>query len=258
MNTENRSKINQLIHQWPKNAIIVDSWLKLHGVSNDLKHAYFRSHWLAPFGHGAAIQDGANVDWRSGLYALQEQLKLPVHMAGKTALEEQGFGHFVRYQETKVWLFAAQKLKLPTWFSAYQWGPKIELVRSDFLPLDLGLTQKNMGEFSVTLSSPERAILEVLYLVPGKQGFEEALLLFEGLTTLRPKLLQELLTNCQSIKVKRLFFFMADQQKHPWFKRLDVSKIDLGHGKRSIVIGGILNKKYGITVPSGLSEQNGF
>lgn len=254
MNTEFSSKINQLIHQWPKNAVVVDSWLEQHGVSNDLKHAYFRSHWLAPLGRGAAIQHGSKVNWRSGLYALQEQSSLPVHAGGKTALEEQGFGHFVRYQETKVWLFAVQKLKLPSWFAGHQWGPEVELVRSNFLLPNLGLTKKEVGEFSFTLSSPERAILEVLYLVPNKQGFEEALLLFEGLTTLRPKLLQELLESCSSIKVKRLFLFMADRQQHSWFKRLDVSKIDLGHGKRSIVKGGALNKKYGITIPSGLGE----
>ena len=254
MNTEFSSKINKLVHFWPKNAVLVDSWLKKQGVNNDLKHAYFRSHWLTPLGHGAAIQHGATVDLHGGLYALQEQLKLSAHAGGKTALEEQGFGHFVRYQETEVWLFAAQKAHLPSWFMKHNWGPKIELVRSDFLPPKVGLITKELGEFSFTLSSPERAILEILYLVPDKQGIEEALLLFEGLTTLRPKLLQELLTNCQSIKVKRLFLFMADRQQHPWVKRLDVSKTDLGHGKRSIVKGGMLNKKYGITVPYGLGE----
>lgn len=254
MNTESGSKINQLTQRWPKNAVVVDSWLERQGVSNDLKHAYFRSHWLAPLGGGAAIQYGSKVDWRGGLYALQEQLGLSVHAGGKTALEEQGFGHFVRYQETKVWLFAPQKLKLPSWFTGHQWGHVVELMRSNFLPPNLGLIEKEVGEFSITLSSPERAMLEVLYLVPDKQGFEEALLLFEGLTTLRPKLLQKLLESCASIKVKRLFLFIADRQQQPWFKRLDISKIDLGHGKRSIVKGGALNKKYGITVPSGLGE----
>lgn len=254
MDTDFKSKINRLLHRWPKNTVAVDLWLEQQGISNDLKHAYLRSKWLEPLERGAAIQYGSKVDWRGGLFALQEQLSLPIHAGGKTALEELGLGHFVRYQETMVWLFAAQRTHLPSWFRLHSWGPEIVVVRSDFLPPEIGLARKEAGEFSFALSSPERAVLEVLYLIPDRQRFDEALLLFEGLTTLRPKLLQKLLVSCTSIKVKRLFLFMADKQQHSWFKRLDLSQINLGRGKRSIIKGGRLDQKYGITVPPGLGD----
>ena len=249
MNTESSSKINQLFHKWPKGTVAVDSWLEEQGVSVDLKWSYVRSKWLSPLGHGAAIWHQDKVTWHGGLYALQQQLHVPIHLGGKSALEELGLGHFVRYQKIKIFLFASQKTQLPRWFTSFKWEADVQTICSNFLPTELGLTKKKFGEFEIQLSSPERAILEVLYLVPSKQSVEESSLLFEGLTTLRPSLLQELLVKCGSVKVKRLFLFLAERQQHSWFKRLDLSQINLGKGNRSLVKGGVLNRKYGITIP---------
>jgi tRNA-binding EMAP/Myf-like protein len=57
-----------------------------------------------------------------------------------------------------------------------------------------------------------------------------------------------LLENCNSIKVKRLFLFLAESYQHPWLKKINRAKIDLGQGKRVIVKGGKLDSKYQITV----------
>jgi hypothetical protein len=75
-------------------------------------------------------------------------------------------------------------------------------------------------------------------------------MMFEGATTLRPSLVMTLLSGCKNVKVKRLFLWFADRQQHQWFKRLKVSAIDLGSGKRAIAKGGKLDKKYLITVPA--------
>lgn len=96
--------------------------------------------------------------------------------------------------------------------------------------------------------------MEVLYLVPKEQSFDEALLLMDGLTLLRPRLVQTLLEQCRSIKVKRLFMVLAETCSHSWLKKLDLSKVDLGKGKRMIVKGGRLDSKYGITVPDTQSD----
>ena len=97
--------------------------------------------------------------------------------------------------------------------------------------------------------SPERAAMEVLYLVPQKISFEESLLIIESLVTLRPEVVQKLLEMCRFVKVKRLFMYMAEKHRHPWVEKLDLLPIDLGKGKRRIVSGGELNPKYNITVP---------
>ena len=76
----------------------------------------------------------------------------------------------------------------------------------------------------------------------------------EMLTTLRPKLLQQLLESCTSIKVKRLFLYMAEKAGHSWFKVVDVSTISLGSGQRVLANGGKYISKYNITIPHELAE----
>ena len=76
--------------------------------------------------------------------------------------------------------------------------------------------------------------------------------LAEGLVSLSPNRLTKLLTDCKSIKVKRLFFFFADRHKPTWRKRLDPKEFDLGTGDRMLVRGGKLDPVYRITVPGDL------
>ena len=120
---------------------------------------------------------------------------------------------------------------------------------SSFNAMDAGLTQKDLRSYAVTISTPERAIMEVMYGLPRDASFEEVALLMEGLTTLRPRMLQVLLEQCHSVKVKRLFMYLAEDCNHAWVKKLDVSKVDFGKGKRMLVKGGRFNAKYSITVP---------
>lgn len=125
------------------------------------------------------------------------------------------------------------------------------MLKSEFLSQETGLKEFDTGNFAITISSPERAILETLYQVPREQDFQEAYYLIEALVDIRPKLMQTLLEECKSIKVKRLFLFLAQQAKLPVLKKLDLKKIDLGSGKRVIVKDGKLDSDYGITYPKG-------
>lgn len=65
----------------------------------------------------------------------------------------------------------------------------------------------------------------------------------------RPQTVQELLEQCTSVKVKRLFLYLAEKAGHEWAKYLDLSKVDLGKGKRALVKGGEYVTKYQMTVP---------
>jgi hypothetical protein len=186
-----------------------------------------------------------------GVYALQSELSLPVHVGGKTALELQGYAHFVPANNLPVvHLYGRAGRPLPTWFRRHQWESRIRfhLVRLFPSKPDLGLTTKVYEQISTRLSTPERAAFELLDLVPKDQSFAEARQLMAGLTTLRPELVQELLEACRSVKTKRLFLFLAEEAGHAWAKELNTLKLDLGRGKRSIVKGGRLNSKYEITV----------
>ncbi len=82
-----------------------------------------------------------------------------------------------------------------------------------------------LAAYAITASVPERAMMEALYLVPVKESFEEAGLLMEDLTTVRPRLVQSLLEQCRLVRVTRLFMFLAEACNHAWVKKLDPSKM---------------------------------
>ena len=189
------------------------------------------------------------------MYALQKQLQLTIHPGGRTALSLLGKAHYLQLGTSKVALFGASGEKLPTWFKKHDWNVKPDYYETSFLSPDLGLTEVDIKSFSIKVSGAARAIMECLYLAPLKQELMESFELMEGLNNLPPKQVQTLLEDCQSVKVKRLFLYMAEKADHSWFKQLDLSKVDLGKGKRSIVKNGVLIDKYGITVPKELEEH---
>ncbi|MFA4874263.1 MAG: type IV toxin-antitoxin system AbiEi family antitoxin domain-containing protein, partial [bacterium] len=165
-----------------------------------------------------------------------------------------GYAHFLPLgKRPQVFLFGSRLTKLPSWFQKHDWGASIEYLMTNLFPekLESGLTTHDLGSYSISVSAPERAIMELLHIVPQRQSFEEARLLMEGLTTLRSQLVQELLELCRSVKVKRLFLFLAEECHHSWMKQLKTTKINLGKGKRFIIQNGRLDPIYNITVPKG-------
>jgi hypothetical protein len=98
-------------------------------------------------------------------------------------------------------------------------------------------------------SSPERAILEALDELPDDESFHALDVTFESLTTLKPRKLTALLTECRSVKVKRLFYVFADRHAHAWRKHVQPDAFNLGKGDRALVQGGKLHPRYRITVP---------
>ena len=121
------------------------------------------------------------------------------------------------------------------------------------LPPASGLVNFEEKNFPIRIASPERAILECLFLAPDKFDLVECYQIMEGLTNLRPILMQELLESCTSVKVKRLFLYMAEKAGHQWLSFIEQSKISLGKGDRSIVKGGVYVSKYRVSLPKELA-----
>ena len=246
---ESQSKLNVLISNWFKGTVLTGSILKKKGYSKQLLDKYKSNRWIAQVGKGAYKLFSDNIDWLGGLYGIQSS-GYKVHAGGKTALELQGYAHYLAYKLPRSFLFGPPGLRLPKWFTNYNWDLEIVYKTTSLFQNknDFGLTDYKHKDFTVRVSSPERAALEMMYHIPNKQGFDEALRIMENLTTLRPKLLQELLMSCSSIKVKRLFLYLAEKISLPWVKEIQTNRIDLGSGKRVIIKNGVLNKKYQITV----------
>lgn len=253
MSLENGSKLNRLIADWPVGAIYVTSWLKNAGISNQLLNRYKKSNWLSAIAPGALKRFQDEVTYQGGVFAMQKQLNSSIHIGAKNALELQGKAHYLQLGNATATLFGGSEEKLPGWFNKADWKVMTNYYSTSFLPPALGLVDFELKTFSVKISSPARAIMECLYLTPKKQDLMECYELLEGLTNLRPQQVQMLLEACTSVKVKRLFLFLAEKARHSWFEYLDISKVDLGKGKRSIVPNGVLISKYQITVPKELA-----
>lgn len=259
MSTKNSSKINQLLQTQPHGTIMLSSWLNELGYSSNLQKRYKESNWLESIGPGAMKRTGDEVRIEGAIFALQMQLNLTVHIGAKSALALHGKTQYLEFDRKKMVLFGKSNEKLPNWFSSYQWGQEFEYHQSNFLPGELGLIKFDFGNFSIKISTPTRALLECLYLAPKEINLVECYELMESLNNLSPVTVQSILEQCKSIKVNRLFLYMAEKAGHSWFKYLKYDMINMGKGKRSIVSNGIYIPKYGITVPKELlSHESGI
>ncbi|WP_268895896.1 type IV toxin-antitoxin system AbiEi family antitoxin domain-containing protein [Vreelandella azerica] len=151
-----------------------------------------------------------------------------------------------------VWVYGKD---IPSWLARLPLNAPLE-TRTTHLFSDpaLGLTQDDAAstlpwDWQLRMSSPERAILEVMDELPDHESFHNLDMVFESLTTLRPRILTALLHSCRKIKVTRLFFVFADHHNHQWRKRLDPQEFNLGSGDRALVKGGRIHPRYRIMVP---------
>lgn len=252
--SHNGVKINQRLLTAPAGAVLTLAWLKAQGISGKLANYYVTSGWLYRLGDGAYTLRSDAPDWLGAVFGLQQKAG-SFHPGGRTALELVSLAHFLPLGErAPLYLFCRTGVRLPEWFKNLPWAERVRQVGTNFLPADLGLRDHPVGGHAVRISDPERAVLEFLFhLDVDEAGYEHARLLFEGLGTLRPALLQTLLEKCTSVKVKRLFLHLAELQQHPWLQELDQSRISLGRGKRVLVAGGRLDPKFLITVPTAVT-----
>ena len=256
MSTKNASKINQLLSTQPLGTVMQSFWLNEQGYSYDLQKRYKESLWLESVGNGAMKRSNDVLTYEGGIFALQKQSGSTLHPGGKTAMNLLGLSHYLEFAPKSVVVFGDEKDNIPLWFKHYNWGTKVNNYKSSFLPAELGLIEKELKYFSIKISNAPRALMECLYLVPEEQDLMECFHFMESMNNIRPTQVQSLLENCNSIKVKRLFLYLAEKVNHNWFSRIDTSKIDLGSGKRSVVKNGVYNSKYQITVPKELEQHD--
>jgi len=254
------SKVNQLLKLWPPGTVAASPWLLNQGVSRQLARRYTASGWIQPLGRGAFIRAGEPpLEWFGALYALQAQLKLTVHPAAGTALSLLGLGHNLPFGDNAVvTLFGNRPERLPSWFTRHDWTVRIECHTPQLFAASApeSLTDITRNGFSIRVSAPERAILELLHLTTTNDAVNAAIDVMSGLSTLRPQVVQGLLEACRSVKVKRLFLWAAESAGHDWFSRLAPERIELGKGKRSVYSGGRFDAKYRITVPKQEEAHN--
>ena len=246
-------KLNEMLKAWPSGTVAVQPWLAGRHIVRQLSNKYVTGGWVERIGSGAYIRAGDRVAWQGGVYALQQQLDLPVHVGGITALELLGRSHFIQFGNNRsLYLYTHGKFpdrRLPKWLIQHFNTTTFTYVPTELFSNQLGLESLDCGTFNITGSSSERALLEVLALVAKKLSFEHAYLLMEGQDTLRVELLQALLYDCRSYLLKRLFLYLAKKCQLPWLERLNLTTIALGAGKRKIGNGEHYDPELKLLVP---------
>jgi hypothetical protein len=187
---------------------------------------------------------------------LQNQLGISVHLAGLTSLTYQGRSHYLQLTSQAIWLCVEDKASLPKWFKEF---PNVEWFVLSNQKLNLHdekyLTEVEIKGEQLRASVPELAAYEIVNAVPGTLSFEHAAELFQGLVSLSPRKIEVLLQSSRAVKTNRLYLFLGDHYAHAWVKRIEKADIDLGAGKRQIVSGGKLDRKYQITVPESFVSK---
>ena len=255
MSTFIPSKINQLLRkQLPSGALFFSSWMKENGISYELQRRYRDSEWLTPIGSGVMVRAGENPTIFSALSSLNKQTGKQFYFGGLTALELAGYAHYVPMGRPVVYVGYPKGEWLPDWLRKHDWGMDLLCVTSEYFNSNIGITIMMQGPFEIMVSAPERAFLECLNHVPKQYNLIDLYYIMEQLTSLRPVVLQELLEHNKSVKIKRLFLYMADKAGHLWFNELDLKKVDIGRGKREIVPKGVYDKKFKIVIPEELKS----
>lgn len=266
----------------PESLPVTRQWLARQDADFD-RHAVdnlVKSGQLVPLAQGVYMRPGTTPTWEGLVCFLQNVLRTDLIVGGMTALELRGLGHYVVMSNKKI-VHLYGKDQLPKWVNHVLPGVKFvrHVALAPFDTLDLGASglvndeydtglkklysgdalselrqapeQKNAWPF--TRSSLERAYLEILMDVPDAVSFEYADQLMQGLTTLSPRRLENLLRKAQNVKVRRLFYWFAERHQYAWSKKLPapstLDNLGIGEGNRVLVKGGKLDTKYKITVP---------
>ena len=257
------------------------AWLQAQGISRTSIHDYVRRGWLervAPrvYRRGSDPVRAGTVRWDMAIISAQRTGSTAFHVGGQSAIELHGVGHFGRADGDRLIHLYGPADAVPSWLAGLQTDASLVVHTRNPLPADLGIEWRRMDlgttrlgaavrspdageawDHFLRVASPERAAIEMLDAVPKQLSFEHADAIFENLATLHPKLVTALLSECTSVRAKRLFLFFADRHDHPWTRHIDRSDIDLGAGKRQLWPGGRLDARYQITVPPGMASKAG-
>lgn len=267
-----KSKLNSLQKLLPEGLLAPTYWLEAHGYSRSLLAGYVKRGWLESPARGVYRRPGPPLKWQHVVCSLAKMSGGSVHVGGLTALELRGYAHFLKPRglaRVELYLDA----KPPGWLAKLGLAERFAAHRNTLFafpvtamheppPPAYALRQEMNGvaaepwgawDDPLPVALPERAVLEFLDEVPGKQSLEHAALLMQGLGDLGSRRVLELLGACRSVKVKRLFLALAARQQFQWVKPVlaaaDRGEVALGRGKRSLAKGGKFDPKYRITVP---------
>jgi hypothetical protein len=231
-----RFSFKEALVQLPRGAPLGVELLAAHGITAKRASALVRSGWLQRLGRGAYQLPGDTLNREACLAFLAQQLP-GGHVAAKTALAWHGVRHNLSYRETVVF-WGDQPARLPSWLDGVvPIRYRVAHIFDPDLPAGLGLAPLTGGHPELPVSSPERALLELLSETGSFESLEEVRQLVESTRNLRLPLLHQLLSHLSRIKVVRLAALLAGELALPWAELAQQHSRRLGGGRRWVAVG---------------------
>lgn len=243
-----RDKLKRLFTTIPAGEPFSSRRLATLGISADLAVSYVRSGWLLRLARGVFCRAGDEPDLGRSLVFLRENLA-GLHVGGRTALQWHGLlpagtgrasgaARVAGAAETAepaaqpLTLYGWGNGELPPWFTTrfpatYQ---RKRLIREEpAWPLQIGAVPGRMALAAV--SSPERALLELLSEVGVGVALDEARRAAALAGSLQGEALQVLLQRCTSVKTVRLCVTAGQEFAHPWYATLVLASLPRGSAR---------------------------
>lgn len=209
------NRIKTLQTTLPRGAPLDTAILAGLGISAALAHEYVKAGWLEKLGRGVFMFAGDELHHNKTLAFLEPRIP-GLHVAAKTALAWHGFRHNVAVKETTI-LWGNQRTDLPSWFQdRFPARYRSSKLFDDELPAGTGIAPMREFPNGPRVSSPERALLEMLSEVGVYQELEEARAIMESVRQLRSRQLRLLLSHCRMVKAVRLCVVWSRELDLPW------------------------------------------
>jgi hypothetical protein len=227
MATIKQSKLKNLYTRLKAGAPLTSEDLAALSISADLAVHYVRAGWLTRLARGVYCRPNDTLALHPSLLLLQRKLD-GLHVGGKSALDWYGLRQYVS-QRPVLQLYGWVAGRLPEWFTERfpaEYHRKRLFDEHPEALLHVGPFEKRDGGPQV--SSPERALLELLSEVGVRQPLQEARELVESTYSLRTDVLSELLQRCTSVKTVRLCLQLGREGALPWVDKLDPDKLPTG------------------------------
>jgi hypothetical protein len=100
-----QQKLNWLQRHLPEGLAVDAGWLEARGYSRSLRSQYVAAGWLAQPARGVFCRPRGKLSWEQIVISLQAPLGYQVSVSGRTALEFQGYAHYVPQFQQAVHLY---------------------------------------------------------------------------------------------------------------------------------------------------------
>ncbi|WP_284502089.1 MULTISPECIES: type IV toxin-antitoxin system AbiEi family antitoxin domain-containing protein [unclassified Caballeronia] len=211
--------VQHLLRATPKGRPMDAAALRTFGLSIKTANQLVDDGWMVRLSKGAYLMTG-DAATRDGVISFLGRRIHGLHVGGQTALAWYGVRHYIAYRE-RVVLWGTRRYVIPGWVSdtmlySYQ---TTRLFDAD---MDYMFQLKPIpnGDPSVLVSTPERALLELVSEIGKGLTYEHAANLTGGLRNMRLDVLKLLLSHCRQIKTIDLVRRLSQGTGYAWASEL--------------------------------------